>query len=175
MSIQKHIPSLYIHIPFCISKCIYCDFNSIIVQSQVVDEYLDAIRSELQAIKGEYYFTTVYIGGGTPTVLNEIQLSKLLNIISKHVDISNIREYTIEANPGTLNDEKILALKNSQVNRISVGVQSFNDKYLTLLGRIHSAKEAKDIEAMKKKSGWLIDLADLELIKETKNTKRIHK
>ena len=145
MSIQKHIPSLYIHIPFCISKCIYCDFNSIIVQSQVVDEYLDAIRSELQAIKGEYYFTTVYIGGGTPTVLNEIQLSKLLNIISKHVDISNIREYTIEANPGTLNDEKILALKNSQVNRISVGVQSFNDKYLTLLGRIHSAKEAKDI------------------------------
>ena len=125
MSIQKHIPSLYIHIPFCISKCIYCDFNSIIVQSQVVDEYLDAIRSELQAIKGEYYFTTVYIGGGTPTVLNEIQLSKLLNIISKHVDISNIREYTIEANPGTLNGEKILALKNSQVNRISVGVQQF--------------------------------------------------
>jgi len=145
MSIQKHIPALYIHIPFCISKCIYCDFNSIIVQSQVVDEYLDAIRSELQAINGEYSFTTVYIGGGTPTVLNEIQLSKLLNTISEHVDISNIREYTIEANPGTLNDEKILALKNSQVNRISVGVQSFNDKYLKLLGRIHSAKEAKDI------------------------------
>jgi len=145
MSIQKHIPALYIHIPFCISKCIYCDFNSIIVQSQVVDEYLDAIRSELQTINGEYSFTTVYIGGGTPTVLNEIQLSKLLNTISEHVDISNIREYTIEANPGTLNDEKILALKNSQVNRISVGVQSFNDKYLKLLGRIHSAKEAKDI------------------------------
>ena len=145
MSIQKHIPSLYIHIPFCISKCIYCDFNSIVMKSQIVDEYLNAIESGLQAINGKYSFTTVYIGGGTPTVLNEIQLSKLLNIISKHVDVFNLKEYTIEVNPGTLNDEKILALKNSCIDRISIGIQSFNDKYLELLGRIHTAKEAKDI------------------------------
>jgi len=145
MSIQKHIPSLYIHIPFCISKCIYCDFNSIVMKSQIVDEYLNAIENELQAINGKYSFTTVYIGGGTPTVLNEIQLSKLLNIISKYVDIFNLKEYTIEVNPGTLNEEKILALKDSYIDRISIGIQSFNDKYLKLLGRIHTANEAKDV------------------------------
>ncbi len=145
MSIQKHIPSLYIHIPFCISKCIYCDFNSIVMKSQIVDEYLNAIESELQAINGKYSFTTVYIGGGTPTVLNEIQLSKLLDIISKHVDVFNLKEYTIEVNPGTLNEEKIFALKDSCIDRVSIGIQSFNDKYLKLLGRIHTAMEAKDI------------------------------
>ena len=154
MSIQKHIPSLYIHIPFCISKCIYCDFNSIVMKSQIVDEYLNAIESELQAINGKYSFTTVYIGGGTPTVLNEIQLSKLLDIISKHVDVFNLKEYTIEVNPGTLNDEKIFALKNSCIDRVSIGIQSFNDKYLKLLGRIHTAKEAKDIFSSLREKGF---------------------
>ncbi len=154
MSIQKYIPSLYIHIPFCISKCIYCDFNSIVTKSQIVDEYLNAIENELQAINGKYSFTTVYIGGGTPTVLDEIQLSKLLNIISKHVDVSNLKEYTIEINPGTLNEEKFLALKDSYISRISIGIQSFNDKYLKLLGRIHTAKEAKDIFSNLREKGF---------------------
>ena len=111
MSIQKHIPSLYIHIPFCISKCIYCDFNSVVMKSQIVDEYLNAIENELQAINGKYSLTTVYIGGGTPTVLNEIQLSKLFNLISKYVDVFNLKEYTIEVNPSTLNEEKNLCSK----------------------------------------------------------------
>jgi oxygen-independent coproporphyrinogen III oxidase len=125
------------------------------MKSQMVDEYLNAIENELQAINGEDSFTTIYIGGGTPTVLNEIQLIKLLNIISKHVDVSNLKEYTIEANPGTLTDEKILALKDSHVNRVSIGVQSFNDKYLNLLGRIHSAKEAKEIFYSLRKRGFV--------------------
>lgn len=162
MSIQRHIPSLYIHIPFCISKCIYCDFNSIVMKSQQVDEYLNAIENELQAINGKYSFTTVYIGGGTPTVLNETQLNRLLNIISKHVDVSNLKEYTIEANPGTLNDGKIFALKDGHVNRVSIGVQSFNDKYLNLLGRIHSAKEAKEIYYSLRKKGF--DNINIDLI-----------
>ena len=153
MSIQKHIPSLYIHIPFCVSKCIYCDFNSIVMKSQIVDEYLNTIENELQAINGKYSFTTVYIGGGTPTALNEIQLRKLLNIISKHVDVFNLNEYTIEVNPGTLNEEKILALKESHIDRISIGIQSFNDKYLKLLGRIHTVKEAKDIFSSLREKG----------------------
>ncbi|OHB89924.1 MAG: hypothetical protein A3D13_05635 [Planctomycetes bacterium RIFCSPHIGHO2_02_FULL_40_12] len=162
MSIQKHIPSLYIHIPFCISKCIYCDFNSIVMKSQQVDEYLNAIENELQAINGKYSFTTVYVGGGTPTVLNETQLNRLLNIISKHVDVSNLREYTMEANPGTLNDGKIFALKDGHVNRVSIGVQSFNDKYLNLLGRIHSAKEAKEIYYSLREKGF--DNINIDLI-----------
>ncbi|NOR64947.1 MAG: oxygen-independent coproporphyrinogen III oxidase [Candidatus Scalindua sp.] len=145
MNIQHHIPSLYIHIPFCISKCIYCDFNSIVIKSPVVDEYLKAIEKELQSATGKYSFTTVFIGGGTPTVLNETQLDRLLSMISKHVDVTNLKEYTIEVNPGTLSDEKTFIMKNSHVNRISIGIQSFNDRYLKLLGRIHSANEAIDV------------------------------
>ncbi|HJO56373.1 MAG TPA: radical SAM protein, partial [Candidatus Scalindua sp.] len=139
MTIQHHIPSLYIHIPFCISKCIYCDFNSIVTKSQIVDEYLNAIEQELQSTTGKRSFKTVFIGGGTPTALNETQLDRLLNIISKHVDVTNLKEYTIEVNPGTLSDEKVIIVKNSHVDRISIGIQSFNDRYLKLLGRIHSA------------------------------------
>ncbi len=154
MSIQKHIPSLYIHIPFCISKCIYCDFNSIVMKSQIVDEYLNAIENGLQAMSGKYSFKTVYIGGGTPTVLNEIQLSKLLNIIYKYVDVSNLNEYTIEVNPGTLNDEKIIALKESCIDRSSIGIQSFNDQYLKLLGRIHTAREAKEVFSSLREKGF---------------------
>ena len=145
VTIQHHIPSLYIHIPFCISKCIYCDFNSIVTKSQIVDEYLKAIEQELQSTTGKRSFKTVFIGGGTPTALNETQLDRLLNIISKHVDVTNLKEYTIEVNPGTLSDEKVIIVKNSHVDRISIGIQSFNDRYLKLLGRIHSANEAKDI------------------------------
>ena len=145
MNIQHHIPSLYIHIPFCISKCIYCDFNSIVIKSQVVDEYLKAVEKELQSATGKYSFTTVFIGGGTPTVLNEIQLDKLLSMIAKYVDVTNLKEYSIEVNPGTLSDEKTFIMKNSHVDRISIGIQSFNDRYLKLLGRIHSANEAKDV------------------------------
>jgi oxygen-independent coproporphyrinogen-3 oxidase len=145
VTIQHHIPSLYIHIPFCISKCIYCDFNSIVTKSQIVDEYLNAIEQELQSTTGKRSFKTVFIGGGTPTALNETQLDRLLNIISKHVDVTNLKEYTIEVNPGTLSDEKVIIVKNSHVDRISIGIQSFNDRYLKLLGRIHSANEAKDI------------------------------
>ena len=145
MNIQHHIPSLYIHIPFCISKCIYCDFNSIVIKSQIVDEYLKAIEKELQSATGKYSFRTVFIGGGTPTVLNETQLGKLLSMIAKYVDVTNLKEYSIEVNPGTLSDEKTFIMKNSHVDRISIGIQSFNDRYLKLLGRIHSANEAKDV------------------------------
>ncbi len=142
---KQHIPALYIHIPFCISKCIYCDFNSVVIKSQLVDEYLKAIEKELQLTTEKYLFTTVFIGGGTPTVLNEIQLSKLLGMISKYVNVSNLKEYTIEVNPGTLNDNKTFILQNNHVKRISIGIQSFNDKYLTLLGRIHSARDAINV------------------------------
>jgi oxygen-independent coproporphyrinogen-3 oxidase len=111
----------------------------------MVDEYLEAIEQELQSAAGKYSFRTVFIGGGTPTVLNETQLDRLLNMISKHIDVPNLKEYTIEVNPGTLSDEKAIIMENSHVDRISIGIQSFNDRYLKLLGRIHSANEAKDI------------------------------
>ena len=111
----------------------------------MVDEYLTAIEQELQSATGKHSFRTVFIGGGTPTVLNETQLDRLLNMIAKHVDVHNLKEYTIEVNPGTLSDEKAIIMKNNHVDRMSIGIQSFNDRYLKLLGRIHSANEAKDI------------------------------
>ena len=99
MSNKQHIPALYIHIPFCVSKCIYCDFNSVVIKSQVVDEYLKAIEKELQTTIEKYFFTTVFIGGGTPTVLSEAQLSRLLDMITRHVNVSDLKEYTVEVNP----------------------------------------------------------------------------
>lgn len=125
-----------------------------VMKAQIVDDYLDAIESELQSVGENSSFSTIYIGGGTPTVLNEIQLNRLFRIISGHVDVVNLREFTIEANPGTLNKEKIFILKGNHVSRISIGVQSFNDKYLNLLGRIHSAEEAKEIFFDLRKSGF---------------------
>ncbi|MCP4266403.1 MAG: radical SAM family heme chaperone HemW [Candidatus Brocadiaceae bacterium] len=154
MSNKQHIPALYIHIPFCVSKCIYCDFNSIVIKSQIVDEYLKAIEKEIQSTTERYFFTTVFIGGGTPTVLNEAQLNRLLAMIAKHVNVADLKEYTIEVNPGTLNDEKTNILQNNHVGRISIGIQSFNDRYLKLLGRIHSANEAIDIFADLREKGF---------------------
>lgn len=154
MNTQRHYYSLYIHIPFCVKKCIYCDFNSIKNKQDLVDEYLESIEKEFQSINEKYTFRTVFIGGGTPTVLNEAQLKRLLNIISKYIDRTELIEYTIEVNPGTLNDEKIFILKNSHVNRISIGIQSFNNKYLKFLGRIHSALDAKDVYLNLKKNGF---------------------
>ncbi len=120
------------------------------------DEYIEAVAKELEAredthpsplIRGEkkngFAFKTVYIGGGTPTSLNNEQLNRFLNIVSKHLNHGLLEEYTIEANPGTLDEEKINILKQYKINRISLGVQSFHDRTLKLLGRIHSAEEAK--------------------------------
>ena len=150
--------SLYIHIPFCEKKCNYCDFNSIPYNGRVgvVDEYIDAVAKELEArkdtppsplIRGEkkngFAFKTVYIGGGTPTSLSNKQLDRLLNTVGAYCNTPLLEEYTIEVNPGTLDEEKINILRQHKINRISLGVQSFHDRTLKLLGRIHSAEEAK--------------------------------
>ena len=136
--------SLYIHIPFCARKCRYCDFNSIVSESKTVDRYLHAIEKELSVLKGRYVFNTVYIGGGTPSILSEVQLEKLLQSVIRYIPSSEIREYTVEANPGTLTVNKIGLLKEHLVSRISLGVQSFQDRQLQFLGRIHSSNDAKN-------------------------------
>ena len=136
--------SLYIHIPFCARKCRYCDFNSIVSESKTVDRYLHAIEKELSVLKGRYVFNTVYIGGGTPSILSEVQLEKLLQSVIRYIPSSEIREYTVEANPGTLTVNKIGLLKEYLVSRISLGVQSFQDRQLQFLGRIHSGNDAKN-------------------------------
>jgi len=154
MSVKNRPHALYIHIPFCVKKCIYCDFNSMRIQSELVDDYLGAIECELRSVYNGFSFTTIYIGGGTPTVLLESQLERLLDIVSKYIEKSILVEYTIEANPGTLNDGKILILKSSDINRISIGIQTFHDTYLRLLGRIHTADKAKDMFLCLRENGF---------------------
>ncbi len=132
---------LYIHIPFCIKKCAYCDFVSF--ASGDFDKYLDMLFQEMEKYQGEE-IDTVFIGGGTPTVLSAIQLGKLFDKVNSTFNIMPDSEITVEANPGTLTVDKLLALKNSKVNRLSIGVQSFNDNELKVIGRIHSSETAID-------------------------------
>lgn len=153
---KNNIPpqALYLHIPFCAKKCNYCDFNSVVTESKIVDRYLLTIEKELQAFDGRYVFSTVYVGGGTPSVLSESQLERLLSNIIRHIPASQIREYTVEANPGTLTAGKVSVLKEYRVNRMSLGVQSFQDGQLNFLGRIHSSNDAKDAFALLRRHGF---------------------
>ena len=132
---------LYVHIPFCARKCRYCDFVSFVNADNYADAYLDALEKEA-AQYVEMEFDTVFIGGGTPSVLRANQLERLFNIINSAFKITKNAEFSIEVNPGTLNADKIAAIVNGGANRVSVGVQSFNDNELAEIGRIHNTKEA---------------------------------
>ena len=141
---------LYIHIPFCVKKCAYCDFVSYCNREADFDQYIKSVLAEAEEYKGEK-IDTVFIGGGTPTILNHKQITSLAKGIGKIFDIKPNAEYTIEANPKTLSKEKLKALYECGINRISVGVQSFCDSELVAIGRIHNANEAyKTIEEIKK-------------------------
>ncbi|MGR3178948.1 MAG: radical SAM family heme chaperone HemW [Candidatus Anammoxibacter sp.] len=154
MKNTESITALYIHIPFCARKCNYCDFNSIEYENSIVDAYINAIEKELDLIRDKYVFRTIYIGGGTPTVLNGNQLKELLNLINGCIDHRELIEYTVEANPGTLSKEKIHILKNNLVNRISLGAQSFNDAHLKTLGRIHTSKNTYNTYSLLRENGF---------------------
>lgn len=129
---------LYVHIPFCVQKCSYCDFVSFTCGEK--DAYLGALEDEFDSWRGER-IDSVFIGGGTPTSLDAKQLERLLCCINTRFDVKG--EFTIEANPKTLDCKKLDVLKSGGVNRISVGVQSFNDIELKSIGRIHNADDAK--------------------------------
>ena len=144
---------LYIHIPFCIKKCKYCDFISFCDKDEYFDLYIDSLKKEAHHYKGEK-IDTVFVGGGTPTVLKTHQLERLFGVIYDTFEILPDAEITIEANPKTLSKEKLLFLKKAGVNRISIGVQSFCDKELSLIGRVHNANEAYDTVREVIKSGF---------------------
>lgn len=143
---------LYIHIPFCIKKCIYCDFLSVTYNESYAKEYVDALCKELSLKKDSAgALKTIYIGGGTPSVLPEECFKQLFRSIRNNFEFSSGIEITVEANPGTINESKINTLLSVGINRMSIGVQSFNDNELKTLGRIHSSGEAvKSIEMIKK-------------------------
>jgi len=145
--------SLYIHIPFCEQKCFYCSFVVSIGQEQRMDTYLDCIALEAHRYKGEQV-KTIYIGGGTPTLMSEKQIQKLNNIIQENFILSQAMEWTIEANPERLNSSKLKLLKTSGINRVSLGVQTMNNKYLKYLGRNHNAQAAVNSYKRIRKAGF---------------------
>ena len=133
---------IYIHIPFCRAKCKYCAFNSIVAQNELIDEYVDVLCNEIESSSQNQTIDTIYLGGGTPSILTISQLSKIFDILHKNYDLSHCREFTIEANPGTINKYYLNDLRKLGINRLSLGVQSFDDKLLRTLGRIHNSEEA---------------------------------
>ena len=139
-TMQKKPTSAYVHIPFCTQICYYCDFSKVFIKNQPVDSYLEHLLEEFQSYDIQK-LRTLYIGGGTPTALSASQLEVLLKGLTKNLDLSVLEELTIEANPGDLDVDKIAVLKNSAVNRVSLGVQTFDDKMLKKIGRSHLEKD----------------------------------
>ena len=150
---NKKPTSAYIHIPFCTQICYYCDFAKVYIQNQPVDAYLTTLLAEFDA-QDIAALKTIYIGGGTPTALTAAQLDTLLSGITRHLDLSQLKEFTVEANPGDLSDDKIAVLKKHHVNRVSLGVQTFNDKLLKKIGRSHTAQDVFDNIAKLKAAGF---------------------
>lgn len=134
--------SLYVHIPFCKQKCFYCDFKSYAGIEELENDYIDALILEIRNKCKGYLIKTLFIGGGTPSYLSENNLSKLLKELNK-LSFLDDAEKTIECNPGTLSDEKIKIIKENNINRISMGLQTTKNNLLKNIGRIHTIEEFK--------------------------------
>ena len=158
---QTKSTSAYVHIPFCTQICYYCDFSKVFIKNQPVDSYLEHLIEEYDSYDIQK-LRTLYIGGGTPTALSAPQLAFLLEKLTDKLDLSYLEELTIEANPGDLDQEKIAVLKDSPVNRVSLGVQTFNDRMLKQIGRSHSEKDIYENIANLKKAGF--DNISIDLI-----------
>jgi len=135
---------LYLHIPFCKGKCYYCDFLSIVGDIDYINMYVKSLGDEISLYKDElsdYKIVTIYFGGGTPSILSIEQIDFIMNKIYANFSIGDNIEISMEANPGTLTREKISYLKKANINRLSIGLQSSNDRLLNKIGRIHSLKD----------------------------------
>jgi oxygen-independent coproporphyrinogen-3 oxidase len=167
MQTAPAIFSLYVHIPYCVSKCPYCDFNSHVVPDIPESQYVDALLREL-----DHYgnledwrgrpVQSIFFGGGTPSTFNPKSIGKLLAWIAATFPVEPDCEITLEANPGTVDSAKFCGYREAGINRISIGVQSFQPKLLKFLGRIHSADEA--VKALKAAQQAGFDNFSLDLI-----------
>ncbi len=138
---------LYIHIPFCERKCYYCDFTSFPRKGRDIVKYIEFLIKELSLYKdklSDYKLETIFIGGGTPSVINEKYIKDILDYIYSNYNIGELKEITIEVNPGTITMDKALVYKSIGINRVSIGSQSLNDKMLRMLGRIHNYTDIKN-------------------------------
>lgn len=149
---------LYLHLPFCISKCPYCDFNSYqLKEDNQISSYISALYQEITTYSKKLKksnIKTIYLGGGTPTILSGVQIYNILEFCKSKFTIDKDVEITIEANPGTLDGEKTKLLIESGINRLSLGAQSFNNLFLKKLGRIHNTQDIIDSYYLARKEGF---------------------
>jgi oxygen-independent coproporphyrinogen-3 oxidase len=152
---------IYIHIPFCTKKCLYCDFYSITDMSPL-DDFLTALGHEIAATQSPLPFDSLYIGGGTPSVLPADQIGRIIGQTYRQFNLDASAEITLEINPGTVTLESLKAYRQCGVTRLNIGVQSFQDNFLQWLGRMHSASEAKDAIRWARAAGF--DQIGMDLI-----------
>lgn len=133
---------IYIHIPFCKQKCSYCDFISFAGKEECIQEYIESLKKEIENFEvSNYEIDTIYIGGGTPSFIDSKNIIEILEIIRNKFNVKSNAEITIEVNPGTVNEEKIQDYITAGINRVSIGLQSTNNKILKQIGRIHTYEE----------------------------------
>ena len=140
---DKNLKSVYVHVPFCAKKCRYCAFNSYADKFFLADSYFDAVSRQISALEKDKT-DTVYIGGGTPSAVDKKYIVNVLDEIYSHFDMQKNAEITVEVNPKSANYETISAYAEKNVNRMSIGAQSFNQKELSAIGRIHTAKDVEN-------------------------------
>ncbi len=156
---------LYVHIPFCLSKCAYCAFTSYPVKNFKPADYLKALHLEIDLWSGKYneeHFSSIFIGGGTPTILSENNLTELFAKIRTRFSISPDAEITIETNPNTIDKGKASILRKLGVTRLSIGIQSFDDHTLKLINRTHTSQEGREAIKAARQAGF--DNINLDLI-----------
>ena len=165
-SIQNDIPlSLYVHIPWCVKKCPYCDFNSheknaSFDEKQYVKALLTDLDNEYKTCQ-QRTLNSIFFGGGTPSLFSAAAIAEIIDHARKLFNFADI-EITLEANPGTFEQEKFTAFKNAGINRLSIGIQSFNDTHLKTLGRIHDMQQALSAIETAKNAG--LDNINLDLM-----------
>lgn len=154
---MKRELELYIHIPFCMKKCAYCDFLSGPAPRETIDRYVTALVAEIrqyQKLAENYRVTTIFFGGGTPSILSGGQMKEVFDALRDVFEIQADAEITMEANPGTVTEENLLAYRACGINRISFGLQSVDDEELKLLGRVHTMRQFEESYDLARKAGF---------------------
>jgi oxygen-independent coproporphyrinogen III oxidase len=152
---ERRLSGLYVHVPFCRSKCAYCDFYSV-TDPALIPAWLKAVGQEISLYAGEFpAFDTLYLGGGTPSLLSESELAALMETSLHRVSLAPDREITLEANPDDLTPEKLQAYRCLGVTRLSLGVQSFDDADLRFLGRRHTAGQSWEAARLAREAGFV--------------------
>ena len=159
--IKKHL-GIYVHVPFCVSKCAYCDFYSLPCESKKItdelkNDYVRALIRDMEKTAPLYenaVIETVFVGGGTPTLLPTPAIRELVGAMRRIFDLSEVKEFTFEANPATFDAEKLTAMRECGVDRLSIGMQSASDTELSALGRIHTFSDTKNAAELARKCGF---------------------